>query len=191
MQVDPVGYLDSMNLYIYVDGNPLNFIDPLGLCKGDKWANMPWWEKLEKGYYYGAGIGEESAYDWAEHSVKGELWYERVYYETTGWAGGFFSSFWTPETWMATATTVVTALSMSSWAANTGPTLHYKGGEVVLKSQAGKTIGRAGIGRLPSEGKRALRIPKWARGKKLPHMHKRGPGGIGRHIPWERAPTKY
>jgi RHS repeat-associated protein len=31
MQADPVGYADGMNWYAYVGGDPVNFVDPLGL----------------------------------------------------------------------------------------------------------------------------------------------------------------
>ena len=36
LQPDPLGYFDGMNLYAYCGNNPLNWIEPWGLCKTDE-----------------------------------------------------------------------------------------------------------------------------------------------------------
>jgi len=36
LQPDPIGYNDGMNMYAYVGNNPLAWIDPYGLCKGER-----------------------------------------------------------------------------------------------------------------------------------------------------------
>ena len=37
---DPVGYADGLNVYLYVHGNPVNFIDPLGLLTPKETAGI-------------------------------------------------------------------------------------------------------------------------------------------------------
>ncbi len=98
----------ELHPYLYVANNPVNFVDPWGLCgkKKDPWANLSWWEKLEKGYYYGTALGEEAAYWYAQRAIDPtNKWYQTVGY----WVGGLFASLWTPETYQATAWTLVGA----------------------------------------------------------------------------------
>ncbi len=42
MQTDPIGYADGMNWYNYVGGDPVNFVDPSGLCRYTNWAMVRW-----------------------------------------------------------------------------------------------------------------------------------------------------
>ena len=105
---DPLGFVNGPNVYAYVGNNPLNWIDPWGLCK-----DKLWWEKLGEGYYYGTGFGTEAA-----------EWYAQQQLATGNslWAiPGSVTSLWTPETYQQTAWTLITAGSLSGWAAGTSP----------------------------------------------------------------------
>ncbi|WP_260680335.1 RHS repeat-associated core domain-containing protein [Thalassotalea sp. PS06] len=43
--------------------------------------------------------------------------------------------------------------------------------------------------RLPAGGKGAKGMPQFTKGRKLPHYHRRGPGGIGLHRPFQVKPS--
>ncbi len=118
----------ELHPYLYVANNPVNFVDPWGLCgkKKDPWANLSWWEKLEKGYYYGTGFGQEAL-----------EWYVQRWVETGNplWAvPAAIAALWTPETYQRTAWALLTAHSLSGWAARTGP---WAGKVVLHRPHAG------------------------------------------------------
>jgi len=48
LQADPIGYHDTFNLYTYVNNNPVNWLDPYGLCKDSDNGFHPWkwWTEL-------------------------------------------------------------------------------------------------------------------------------------------------
>jgi len=37
---DPIGFEGGINLYAYCNSNPVNFVDPLGLCRRSGWTNF-------------------------------------------------------------------------------------------------------------------------------------------------------
>ncbi|MEA1897774.1 MAG: RHS repeat-associated core domain-containing protein [Bacteroidota bacterium] len=63
---DPLGFAGGINQYIYCESDPVNWIDPWGLCKGEKnwrWGEENWlWQ-----YLHGAGV---------LHAYPGETWEE-------------------------------------------------------------------------------------------------------------------
>ena len=129
LQTDPVGYTAGLNLYSYVGNNPLNWVDPLGLCKDDP-DKEPWWHDivggigdaagalydalggdlmsnlLWEGKHVGTQYGEE-AVDWyIKKYLEADTWYKKAVYYT----GGLFASLWLPESWKTTDVTLATAL---------------------------------------------------------------------------------
>jgi hypothetical protein len=62
--------------------------------------------------------------------------------------------------------------------ATTGGSAAWRGGEVGVKDATGKTRYR-----ISSYGHKGRPL----RQGRLPHYHRRGPGGIGEHRPWEKG----
>jgi hypothetical protein len=112
MTADPLGMIDGPNVYCYLNNNPINDLDPWGLCGG-------FWSNLWNGNYFGTKQGQESAAWWAQQYEESKTWYEKLSYGF----GGVLASLWTPQTWKQTSLTLGTGYALSGWAAKTGPWL--------------------------------------------------------------------
>ncbi len=154
---DPIGLDGGINLYAYVLNNPINLIDQEGLLFG-----------IPAGEGYGQSATEYYANITIDPCASG--------WEKAGaWTGGIISSLWTPETSDYTFAALSIAYSLNGWAAKTGPTVGWKGGEITLTKQGAKTADL----RFNLFGDRNSTNPLGRR----PHYHRRP--GISKHRPWE------
>ena len=59
---DPMGLAGGLNLYAYGKGNPLVYIDPLGLCAEEE--RYSWWDNFRDGFVYGADYDDRYIGGW-------------------------------------------------------------------------------------------------------------------------------
>ncbi len=190
-----------MNVFAYVGGNPLRWVDPAGLDYDPRYGEVQpgdvapnpynvvgleshtstweigepaepgdrnWWDLLEAGHYFGTGFGEEAVdYYACKYNETGNPLYK---------VGGVVAELWMPETWMETAS-LLSLAQLAQWTgiSKLGPSVTWKGGEIVITNSAGKQIFR-----LNPFGSRKYDNPysKW------PHYH-RPP--MKWHRPWQKG----
>jgi len=59
---DPIGIMGGANLYLYANGNPIRFLDPLGLCSEESGG---YWSRVRR--HYGAELESHGAVlEWAD-----------------------------------------------------------------------------------------------------------------------------
>jgi RHS repeat-associated protein len=168
-------FTGSLNAYSYVENNPSRYVDPLGLEK-----DSPWWEKLWEWYLWESVVPGPYGQPLSEWGPMGpSSWGDPLKY--TEEAGGLWK--WGERAAVGLAAGAATAalavggieaLALGNQSINVG----FKGGEIYLRVGSNKFFRLNPFGDWRSNNPYARR----------PHYHRRGPGGIGRHRPWEPGP---
>jgi RHS repeat-associated protein len=153
---DPLGYVNGMSLYEYCTSNPVNLMDPYGLCISSK-AEQVWdtWSEFVNNslvlsaignatidaleYVYDVEIltaqyGEQAANYWTARGLASNTWYGK----TGNYVMGGLASLWTPETYLNT-------MIMLGGGLIGGPLVELAGGSGVT-ALAAKGIIYAGLG---------------------------------------------
>jgi hypothetical protein len=96
-QQDPIGIAGGLNLYGYAGADPINNSDPFGLCPPRWMCDL-----------IGASAGQSAAEHYAAIAIDPS---SSSGARVAATAGGLLASLWTPDTYVATATTLATGLA--------------------------------------------------------------------------------
>jgi RHS repeat-associated protein len=148
LQTDPIGYADGINWYAYCGNNPINFIDPWGLC-----GQKGFWSRLWRGAFYGdleedngwTGVGSQVGVGLIP--IVGQIADAR-----DTWAAG--RNLWNDPSW---ATAGQLAMAGVAWIPGFGDAAKgvYKSGRQLAKEGAQAVAKDVSGGRLGSAATRA------------------------------------
>jgi RHS repeat-associated protein len=169
ISTDPIGLLGGINLQAYATNQPVNLIDPSGLDPEGLWH-------AAKGAASSAVQSASSIYNSAVGILTGNWQRVAESYET-GPLGQTESgpswAFWGTRGGLVVAGSAAgAACILGSGGSTLGLTrVGWKGGEITLTRSGATTPG--------------FRINPFGGSGYPPHYHRRGPGGIGKHRPWQ------
>ncbi len=93
LQTDPIGYFAGLNLYTYVGNNPLNWLDPFGLCEKDKEKETSHYHNLkvkELEALLGKRLTREEFEDLMEYTIEYLLERSRLVWGNWNFIGTYF-----------------------------------------------------------------------------------------------------
>jgi len=168
LQRDPIGFADDVNLYRYVGNNPVNFVDPFGLCGEWGPTNLGWQFLHESNPFNPNSTMRQQMRSWGAFytgdwgtaaALSGQSIVEKT--NKKGDISGWQKWYW--GTQIAAATAVTTAIGAGTGAIPNW-SIGWKGGEITLTRPGAPT-------------------PDWRFNPIKGHYHRRP--GIGQHRPWE------
>jgi RHS repeat-associated protein len=178
-QPDPIGIAGGLNVYGFAAGDPVSYSDPYGLCPPKLLCDL-----------IGASAGEDATQYWAERANSSTGLSKAV---ATG--AGLLAALWTPDTYTATATTLVSGAGagrvirarQQAPRTNTSPEIHPR--EIAGRSpaeidQIARARGLQPKGPNPAQGQGSYVDPVTGNQRILshpnacqPHCHVNNPAG--------------
>jgi RHS repeat-associated protein len=182
---DPLGLEAGLNPYAFAQNDPVGGLDPFGLDAEGEVVRCPPGFKVKT--IYPVTHDGVTAYVVVCENDQGEEYrtlivpvYELEPVQVEGDTDSQPEE--VPETpLMPVPNAPVGPILVGAVGAGAGLLISWKGGELVVR------WGTNGVFRLAPYGHRIASWREWYR--RLPHYHHRGPGGVGRHRPWQSKPN--
>jgi len=193
---DPMGYGGGINLYGYTGNNPINEEDPDGTdYLGDVGQVFAGYGDVLNPVNWAKGVAQISQIAGADgFAAAGSALGNGVYHGLTDWTttsdprhfGQSFGTALLAVTPGLKRIPNLTPIKLDGLYGNANSFTLFSLDNTRRLGATGLSephICRLDIGKLPDNAT----IPPWMRSRVFPHYHRRGPGGIKRHRPWQQG----